>query len=107
MANVGKHKRNLVHEFLGGDEAVEPAQARSVHLTGAQGKSAKGGLRRVRLLLLNGRAQKPDAALVREPAPPSRMEERTSQASSPDHLRKLQRIPNLRAPYMNPGRRLG
>jgi hypothetical protein len=107
MANLGKHKRNLVSEFLGGDEAAEPAQSRSVHLTVVAGKAAKGAVRRVRPFVSNGQAQRPDVALIREPALPSRMDDKTSQASSPEHLRKLQRLPKLRAPYQNSGRRAG
>ncbi len=108
MANLEKHKRNLVYEFLGDDEAREPVQERSVHLTGAQDKTAKAVPRRSRRPIAAGQAHKPpEPALVREPAPAPKLEERTSQASSPEHLRKLQRIPKLRAPYTSPGRRAG
>ncbi len=107
MANPEKYKRNLVSEFLGDDDASEPAQSRSVHLTGAQEKAVKAAPRRSRSAVAAGQAQKPDAALAREPAPPPKPEERTSQAHSPEHLRKLQRLPKLRAPYTNPGRRAG
>ncbi len=106
MANSEKHKRNLVSEFLGDDDAGEPVQLRSVHLTGAQDKAAKAVPRRSRPPAAAGQAPKPDPALAREPAPP-KLEERTSQAHSPEHLRKLQRLPKLRAPYTNPGRRAG
>ncbi len=104
MANLEKHKRNLVDEFLGDDQAGEPVQLRSVLVTGAHGKTA--GSRHSRPTISNGQAAKPDPALIREAAPP-KLEQRTSQASSPEHLRKLQRLPNLRAPYMQPGRRAG
>jgi hypothetical protein len=97
MANLEKHKRNLVYEFLGGEEATEAAQSRSIHVIGAHGKAIKAVPRR-RPPVQNGQAKKPDPALVREAAP-LKMEEKHSQASAPEHLRRLQRISNLRAPY--------
>jgi hypothetical protein len=106
MANPKKHKRNLVSEFLGDDDAGESVQLRSVHLTGAQDKAAKAVPRRSRPPVAAGPAPKPDPALAREPAK-LKPEERTSQAHSPEHLRKLQRLPKLRAPYSNPGHRAG
>jgi hypothetical protein len=96
MANSEKYKKNLVSAFLGDDDAGECAQ----------GKAAKAVPRRVRLPVATGQAQKPDPALAREPALP-KIEDRTSQAHSPEHLRKLQRLPKLRAPYTNPGRHVG
>ncbi len=106
MANLEKYKKNLVSEFLGNDDAGEPVQLRSVHLTGAQGKAAKAVPRRSRLPVATVGAQRPDPALAREPAP-LKVEDKTSQAHSPEHLRKLQRLPKLRAPYTNPGRHVG
>jgi hypothetical protein len=106
MANSEKYKKNLVSEFLVDDDAGEPAQLRSVHLTGAQGKAAKAVPRRSRLPVAAARAPKPDPALAREAAP-LKLEDKTSQAHSPEHLRKLQRLPKLRAPYTNPGRHVG
>jgi hypothetical protein len=95
MANLEKH---LVYEFLGGDEAVEAAQSRGIHVVGVHGKAVKAVSRRFRPPVQNGQAKKPDPALVREPAP-AKMEEKHSQASAPEHLRRVQRISNLRAPY--------
>ena len=107
MANLEKHKRNLVNEFLGDDQAGEPVQLRSVHLTGAQGKAAKAVPRRSRLPIPAGQPKKPEPALTREAALPPKPEGRASQASSPGHLRKLQRLSKLRAPYLTAGRRAG
>jgi hypothetical protein len=107
MANQEKHKRNLVSQFLGEDDAGEPVQLRSVHLTGAQDKAAKPVPRRSRPPVAAGPAPRPEPALAREAAAPARIEEKISQAHSPEHLRKLQRLPKLRAPYSNPGRRSG
>jgi hypothetical protein len=99
MANPLKHKRNLIDdEWPEGGEGAVPAQSGGAHRLGAQGKAAKAVPRR-RSLVRNGNTVKPDAALVREPAVSPKPEERHSQASSPEHLRKLQRLPKLRAPY--------
>lgn len=96
MANLQKHKHNLVNEWLEGEEGTQPAQPRSAHLTG--GSAAKPPRRRFRAPALNGSAGKMDPALIREPAPPVKPEEKHSQASAPEHLRKLQRLRRLRAP---------
>jgi hypothetical protein len=102
MSNLEKHKRNLVSEFLVGDEAADAGQSRSVHVVGAPAKAVP---RRVRLTMAVGQTSRPDPALAREPAPPPKVAEKASQASSPEHLRKLARLPKLRAPYSKPGRR--
>ena len=95
MSNLDKHKHNLVHEWLEGEEGTEPAQPRSAHLTG--GRTDKPAKRRFRAPALNGSASKTDPALMREPAQ-VRPEEKPSQASAPEHLRKLKRLARLRAP---------
>ncbi|MGE5568117.1 MAG: hypothetical protein ACM3S5_03680 [Rhodospirillales bacterium] len=43
-------------------------------------------------------AEKLEPALVREAAP-LKLEEKRTQANSPEHLRKASRIPKLRAPF--------
>lgn len=96
MANVEKHKHNLVDEWLEGEEGTLPAHPRSAHLTG--GPATKPVRRRFRPPALNGSAGKPELALMREAAPPLKAEEKHSQASAPEHLRKQQRLPKLRAP---------
>jgi hypothetical protein len=101
MANPEKHKRNLIHEFLGGDETEDAAHERSVHLIG---RAAKSVPRRFRLQVVNGQVKRPDVALAREPGPPPKVEEKHSQASSPEHLRRVQRLAKLRAPYPKSGR---
>lgn len=98
MANPQKHKQNLIDEWPEGEEGAVPAQSGGAHGLGAQGKAAKPAPRR-RPMPRNAEEAKPDPALVREPASPPKPEERHSQATSPEHLRKLQRLPKLRAPY--------
>ncbi len=99
MSNLEKHKRNLVHDWLEGEEGTAPAQSRRAQLTGSSAKVTKAAPRKFRVPTLNGHAAKPDPALVREPGPAAKLEEKHSQASSPEHLRKVQRLPKLRAPY--------
>jgi hypothetical protein len=99
MGSPEKHKKNLIEEWPEGEEGVVPAQSGSAHGSGAPGKTARLLPRRSRPPIQSAGAPKPDAALFREPAPPPKMDERHSQSSSPEHLRRLQRLPNLRAPY--------
>ncbi len=101
MANSEKHKHNLVEEYLVGEEETAPAQSRGARVTG--GPAVKPARRRFRAPVIPLPA--PEPALVREPAPPPRLEEKHSQASSPNHLRKQQRLPKLRAPRFSQGGR--
>jgi hypothetical protein len=98
MANLEKHKKNSAQEWLEGEESTVPARSRGSHVVGAYIKMSKTTARKARRAPLNGHAQKVEPALVREPAPP-KIEAKHSQASSPEHLRRLQRLPNLRQPY--------
>ncbi|MGD0201220.1 MAG: hypothetical protein ABSD27_10775 [Bryobacteraceae bacterium] len=98
MANLEKYKRNLVSDWLEGEERAVPPPARSA-------PKVKAVPRKFRTPPANGQTAKPDPALMREPAPPSRLDEKHSQASSPEHLRKLQRLSKLRAPYQPKGAR--
>jgi hypothetical protein len=99
MANLEKHKHNLVNQWLDDEEGTAPAQQRRAQLTGSSAKVTKAAPRKFRPPVLNGHTAKPDPALAREPAPPAKPLDKHSQASSPEHLRKLQRLPKLRAPY--------
>jgi len=105
MANLEKHKKNLSQEWTEAEDSTLPAQSRSLHVLGAYIKIPKAAARKSRRAILGGPVAKPDPAMAREPAPPTRAEERPSQASSPEHLRKLNRLPKLRAPFSrNPAR---
>lgn len=101
MAKAEKHKKNPLIEWLAEEESELGAQARSARVVGGGGKAQKVASRKPQ-----GNApapQKPDPALLlREPAPAPKREERHSPASSPEHLRKLQRLPRLRAPVTYP-----
>jgi len=103
MASPEKHKRDLMDEWQEGDEGDAPAQSGSVHAVAGGGKAVP---RRLRLPVQNRPEEKPDPALIREPAPP-KLDEKHSQASAPDHLRRLQRLPKLRAPYAPKSNRPG
>jgi hypothetical protein len=80
------------------EESTLPAQPRSSHVLGAYIKIPKAVAKKTRRLAPETRPAKPEAALAREAAP-AKQEEKHSQASSPDHLRKLSRLPKLRAPF--------
>jgi hypothetical protein len=99
MANLEKHKKNLSQEWMEAEESTLPAQSRSSHVLGAYIKIPKAVSRRARRAVPAQGAAKPDPALAREPAPPAKAEEKHSQASSPEHLRRLKRLPKLRAPF--------
>ncbi len=97
MSNLEKHKRNLMEEWAEGEEGSVPAQS-GVHAS-EPGRMKKSVPRKTRLPLATAPAARPDPALVREPSQKPHAEVRHSQASSPEHLRKLDRLPKLRAPY--------
>ena len=97
MANPEKHKRNDLLEWLEEEESSAPARPRGARIVGGHGKTPAG--RKSRAVAANGAALKVEPALVREPGPPAKIDAKHSQASSPDHLRKQQRLFNLRAPH--------
>jgi hypothetical protein len=100
MANLEKHKKNPLHDWLDGDESTLPAQPRSSHVLGAYIKIPKVAVsRKFRPTVQPVPEPKPEPALIREPAPPARMGEKPSQASSREHLLKTERLPKLRAPF--------
>jgi hypothetical protein len=99
MANLEKHKKNNLQEWLEAEESTVPAQSRSSHVLGAYIKIPKAVSRKRRSKAPAGATAKTEPALMREPAPPAKLEDKHSQSSSPEHLRKLQRLPKLRAPF--------
>jgi hypothetical protein len=99
VANLEKHKKNPAQEWLEGEESTVPVRSRGSHVVGAYIKSTKTVARKARRVPLNGHVEKLEPALVREPAPPPKIEVKHSQANSPEHQRKLQRLPKLRQPY--------
>jgi hypothetical protein len=100
MANLEKHKKDPLQDWLEEDESTVPGHSRGSHVVGAYIKIPKPQTRKSRRLAPSGTAApKIEAALVRDPAPPPKLEEKHSQANSPEHLKKLQRLPKLRAPF--------
>jgi len=109
VANVEKHKRNPLQEWMESEEGTTPSRSRSSHLLGEYVKIQKPAAKKVRTpAALNPKAAvppKPDLALAREPATPAKTTAKQSQAASWDHLKKLERLPNLRrAPGKTKGR---
>ncbi len=99
MANLEKHRKNPAQEWLEGEDSTVPAQTRSSHVLGAYIKIPKPGSRKTRRPRPAGAPNPVEPALVREPAPPVKVGDKPSQSSSPDHLRKQQRLGKLRAPF--------
>lgn len=99
MANQGKHRKNPVLEWLEGEESTVPTNPRSSHLVDAYIKKNKPVIRKFRAASAAAVSQAPDPLQLREPGPPPKLEIKHSPAASPEHLRKLERLPNLRAPY--------
>jgi hypothetical protein len=101
MANLEKHKKNPVQEWLEGEDSTVPAQPRSSHVLGAYIKIPKTAVaRKFRPSVGNPTVPRLEPALVREPAPPPKLDEKHSQATSREHLLKSQRLPKLRAPFL-------
>ena len=101
MASTEKHKKNPLLKWLAEEDLELGAQARSPRVVGGGGKAQKVTSRRPQVPLAT--PPKPDPALMlREPAPLPKLEDRSSPASAPEHLRKLQRLPRLRAPVTQP-----
>lgn len=106
MANLQKHKKNLVQEWLEGEGEVTGARAGSADVLGSRLKIQKpvvGG--KSRLARPSQPPPKPEPALVREAGPSRRPVQRHSQATSREHLLKLERLPKLRAPVSTPSTR--
>ncbi len=95
MANFEKHKMNPMQEWLEDDDAPVLAKAHG----GGVKRTSKSVPRRFRLPQ-NEPAPKIEPALMREPSPPPKIEEK----SSPAHREP----PALRAPHSTkPGRAAG
>jgi hypothetical protein len=103
--NPGKHTKNWVQEWLEeteDDSTIVPTHSRGSHVLGAYVKINKPAVGKAR------RYQPPappkaDGEMMREPGGPPKVKEQHSQTASWDHLRKLDRLPQLRAPL--PARR--
>lgn len=99
MANVEKHKKNLALEWLEEKETIPPSHSRSSRVLGAYVKANKPAPKKFRPKVLQQEDSKPDVALMREPGPPPKLETKHSQYASWERQRKLERLPQLRAPY--------
>jgi len=98
MANLEKHKRNPLQEWLEDELGEVPAQPRGSRVLGTHLQKPKAAVsRKFRPVVGSLPEPKLEPAQVREAAPP-RSEEKHSQASSREHLLKSERLPNLRAP---------
>jgi hypothetical protein len=105
VANLEKHKKNLVLEWLDAEESTVPAQPRSTHILGSYIKIQKPITKKSRPPVVEQAQTKIDPANFREPGIPPNVELKSTPAASWEHQKKLERLPNLRAPYKYKGTR--
>ncbi len=98
MANQGKHRKDPVVEWLQGEESAVPTARRGSHLVDSYIKKGKTPLKRSRPQAAAAAPPKPEPE-VREPGPPPKLTGKSSPLASWEHQRKLERLPQLRAPY--------
>jgi hypothetical protein len=103
MANQEKHLKNPVVEWLEGEEGTVPASSRSSHVVNGYIKKSKSAAKKYRPAAVAAPA-KADAPQLRDPGPQPKAEAKSSQAASWDHLRRVDRLTQLRAPYSYKGR---
>jgi len=99
VANTQKHPTNPILEWLEEEENPTPTSSRSARALSAYVKIAKTPAGKSRKLPPGSLPAKPEPALAREPGGESKQAGRQSQPASFDHLLKLHRLSNLRAPY--------
>ena len=104
MANQGKHKKNPLVDWMEGEDSTVPTKSRSSHIVDTYIKKSKVAVKKFRRVAAAQLAQKTEAALVREPGPSPKLEANTSQAASWEHQKRVERLPQLRAPYQYRGR---
>jgi hypothetical protein len=101
MANLEKHKKNLTQELLDADESTVPASSRGTRVLGSYIKISRPVSRKYRPAVSQKVEPPPklDVSLIREAAPSQKAPAKPSPLSSKEHLRKLEKLPQLRAPY--------
>jgi hypothetical protein len=99
MANQGKHKTSPAREWLDGDESTVPTQSRSSHLVDSYIKKNKPTVRKFRTAVAAASPAAPDSPRLREPGPAAKAEAKHSPATSLEHQRRVERMPQLRAPH--------
>lgn len=99
MANSRKHSKNPMVEWLEAEESPAPTHSRSARTLSAYVKLAKSPSGKSRRLPPPEPSPKPEPALAREAGGEVKLGGHQSQPASFDHLLKMQRLSNLRAPY--------
>ena len=97
--NLEKHRKNPIQEWLEAEESTVPTHSRGSYILGSYIKLPKPTPKKFRPTPRSKSAAKPPADLAREPAPPPKLQRKRSPAASLEHLRKLERLPQLRAPF--------
>jgi hypothetical protein len=99
MANLEKHKKSLVSEWLEEEESTVPTHSRSTHVLGSYIKIPKPVTKKFRPNIPDQKPPERDVSLAREPGPPPKLSTKHSQLASWEHQKRLERLPKLRAPY--------
>lgn len=99
MANQGKHTRSPLADWLEGEDGTAPTNPRGAHVVGEYIKKGKVAVKKPRKRAAAAGQAQPEPALAREAAPAAKPETKPSQIASWEHLRKMERLGQLRAPY--------
>jgi hypothetical protein len=99
VANLQKHPKSPILEWLQDEEDPAPTCSRSARTLSAYVKIVKTPAGKSRRLPPQQPPPKTEAALAREPGGGDKTPGKHSQPGSFDHLLKLSRLPKLRAPY--------
>jgi hypothetical protein len=99
MANQGKHKTSPAREWQDGDESTVPTQSRSSHVVDSYIKKSKPTIRKFRTTVAAVAPVAPDSLRLREPGPAPKAAAKHSPATSLEHQRRVERMPQLRAPH--------
>jgi len=99
MANLEKHRKNPVFEWMEAEESNVPTHSRSSRVLGSYIKIEKPAPRKFRPSVTGQPPAKPDESVLREPGPAPKLASKNSQLASREHQRRLERLSNLRAPY--------
>jgi hypothetical protein len=99
MANRGKHTRSPLADWLEEEDGTTPTKSRGAHVVDLYIKRGKPAVKKLRRPAAAAEQPKPEPALAREAAAPAKPDAKSSQSASWDHLRRMERLPQLRAPY--------
>jgi len=86
-------------DWLEGEDGTTPTNSRGAHVVDAYIKRGKVSVKKPRKRAASAGQAQTEAALAREAAPAAKPETKSSPSASWEHLRKMERLGQLRAPY--------